>query len=465
MHTIIVVGHPHSDLGAVEGVLHGYGMLEPKVSRIQKLSPREIGQYLLKESGEGAANGPWLEQLSPGELWNGLALDLFLANSEAHTWGWSDPQAIRLLEYWKKADSKIRFALVYSSPEAAFVDVFAGQVPTAGELNSFVLDWCEYNAALLHFYHRNSANCYLTSVDALIGAPDCNTDAFAVKLGIEFVPVNSAMRAEAVSIVSNRIDLYLAKNLLKDFPKAAALYAELQATADLPSQSEEMPCALAIWEEHIELIRKTLVASLALEDAKSSLKDKSDLLQQAELKIGHLENQARKAPEISNKSIEQENQLLLTQLHLVQEELERHYLASKNASISIPKTLQVPGKNAKKEQSGRYGAAARVKKQLSYRLGATLIAHSGSISGWLKMPFALVRQVREFESDKKAVTQKLPPISTYRDAHDAERVRQHLSYRLGAAMLANSRSPIGWLKMPFAMRRELNAFKGSRQGK
>jgi len=155
-------------------------------------------------------------------------------------------------------------------------------------------------------------------------------------------------------------------------------------------------------------------------------------------------------PAINQTELEQENELLLTQLHHVQEELERFYL--ENQSLK--------GKVKQAAEPAYYGAADRVKAQLSYRLGATMIQCSSSLSGWLRMPFALRREARLFKQEAASrATQKLPPISKYRDAHDAERVKLHLSYCLGQAFLTNSHSPIGWMKIPFALRREVAAFK------
>jgi hypothetical protein len=108
----------------------------------------------------------------------------------------------------------------------------------------------------------------------------------------------------------------------------------------------------------------------------------------------------------------------------VQEELERHFL--ENSKL----------KAAQKSQAHvHYGAANRIKQQLSYRLGATMIRQSRSIGGWLNMPFALSAETKRFKQDQAASKdQQLPPIAQYRDAHEAELIKQHLSYRLGTSV-------------------------------
>jgi DNA repair exonuclease SbcCD ATPase subunit len=152
------------------------------------------------------------------------------------------------------------------------------------------------------------------------------------------------------------------------------------------------------------------------------------------------------------KDLEEENDLLLTQLHQVQEELERYYLENQDLK-----------KNQTQPKAKPYGAAQRIQQQLSYRLGEAMIANSRSLGGWLRMPFALAGQVRAYRADQRAKAgQKLPPIHSYADAHEADRYRQHLSYQLGQTLLKHGKTPWGWLWMPFALAGTARAFKKAR---
>jgi hypothetical protein len=121
-------------------------------------------------------------------------------------------------------------------------------------------------------------------------------------------------------------------------------------------------------------------------------------------------------------------------------------------------------KKQAKPKSKPYGAAERIQQQLSYRLGASMIANSRSLGGWIVMPFSLIGVTRTYRKDRRAKeNQKLPPIHTYADAHDAERYRQHLSFQLGQTMLKYIKTPWGWLWMPFALAGTAKAFKKSRR--
>jgi hypothetical protein len=142
--------------------------------------------------------------------------------------------------------------------------------------------------------------------------------------------------------------------------------------------------------------------------------------------------------------------LLLAQLHQVQEELERYYLESQRLKTAP----------ARAPEPALYGAGDRIRQQLTYKLGATMIQRSRSLGGWASMPWALLREVRHHRRKKnQRPAHELPPIHRYRDAHEAERYRNHLSYRLGQALLTNARNPVGWVRMPWALHREVREFR------
>lgn len=162
------------------------------------------------------------------------------------------------------------------------------------------------------------------------------------------------------------------------------------------------------------------------------------------------------------KDLEEENKLLLLSLHKVQEKLERFCFEDKN--VFDGKII-----NSKNEENFKdrvlvatleYGAAERVKKQLSYRLGNVILTKKRSFGEFIGIPYAILKQVREYKEEKIAnSSKKLLPIEKYADAYKAEEVRQHLSYRLGKAILDNYGNPIGWVKFPFVAYKEIRSFR------
>ena len=164
----------------------------------------------------------------------------------------------------------------------------------------------------------------------------------------------------------------------------------------------------------------------------------------------------------AHQSLTEDHTRLVAQLHHVQQRLEQQRHAP--APTPVPVAAPAPAPTEASPPAALFGAADRVKAQLSYRLGATLIQHSRSLGGWLRMPFAVLATVTQFEREKpQRQAHKLPPIHQYRDAHEAERIRGHLSYRLGAVMVRHAASPWGWGRMPFALQREVRAFRMSQR--
>ena len=87
-----------------------------------------------------------------------------------------------------------------------------------------------------------------------------------------------------------------------------------------------------------------------------------------------------------------------------------------------------------------------------------MVSHSKSTKDLVKLPFALVQEYREFQ--KTHINQEeLPPIEEYQDAYEAEKVKKHLSYKLGKTLVDSVKSPKGILDLPVKMGKEIVGFK------
>lgn len=233
--------------------------------------------------------------------------------------------------------------------------------------------------------------------------------------------------------------------------KATALQAIGQEKQTLEQQLLKVQQQLADSKAQAQQAEKTQAEMPRVRAELKAAQDKALQLQRSEEQLKkQLQTQGAMA---SNADLEKENELLLTQLHKVQTELERHYLENSKLKATQPPKPQA-----------YYGAADRVKKQLSYRLGSTMIRQSRSIGGWLNMPFALSAEVKRFKQDQAAgKDQQLPPITQYRDAHEAELIKQHLSYRLGSRLLSNTRTLGGRISLPWSLYAEVKAFRKERR--
>ena len=106
------------------------------------------------------------------------------------------------------------------------------------------------------------------------------------------------------------------------------------------------------------------------------------------------------------------------------------------------KALQLIGKENINQQIV-YTAKSRIHNQLSYKLGQAMIENSKSIWGYIRMPYVLSyikdmhkkEQIAYNEKIKANPSLKLPPLETYPDYNEAIKLKNHLSYKFGEALI------------------------------
>ena len=138
-------------------------------------------------------------------------------------------------------------------------------------------------------------------------------------------------------------------------------------------------------------------------------------------------------------------QSLIEQLFKTQEEL----LALRSV---------IYGDNVKKDSAELlYGARDRVKNDLPYRLGSVLMQSFKKPKDIPKIPVALKSEYNK--SIKECRDKPLPPVELYTDYEEAEKVMNHLTYRIGLVTAQSIDSPEKLLKLPFKIARQVYLFK------
>ncbi|MCV3396311.1 hypothetical protein [Campylobacter sp. RKI_CA19_01116] len=107
-----------------------------------------------------------------------------------------------------------------------------------------------------------------------------------------------------------------------------------------------------------------------------------------------------------------------------------------------------------------YGASLRIKERLSYKLGEAIMKNSKSYLGYFKIPFEL-RKVKKEHFKNQKDQKNLPPLKAYADYKHAQIAKTHLPYLLGNALLQASRTPfkIGYLSLPFKLKKIAKNYK------
>lgn len=586
MSKILIVGHQQSGYRDVEYVLQLFGMKNANNSKKECLSPHEITAILQKAHKISAVQEANLEkniiQISPSPVWNGLALDLMLGNIEQDIWGWADPQAIYLLDYWKVLDSDITFMLVYDEPHRLLADLVCYEEFsfTKADVQHRLSNWLVYNNALEDFYLKNRDRSVLVHAQQFYQNADSCVRKIQPYLNERLSFKKNSSENEVFQeiysdcdVVSGDIRLQHNKNGFKTSfsrpayansfliekifdanPEHIQCYEKLQSLATLPMEniSRESIDSLDAWifqvkksyetnsiinfidksKQHIEqelgIIKKEninlLLSINELRDAQNILQEellqkKHEILSITEKYSEHItatekENQSlsvqitqlqqefsrcyqsenkikqlleeksgnKKRDELlysenkllkiklkeqnrdyeklnekinnintDKKRLLNENKLVLSQLNQVQNELEKLYVGKNNRS--------------EKKKPEYYGAAERVKKHLSYRVGKVVVDRMNSFTGLISLPWALFKECKVFYKDKKEMLSKnFPPIHVYCDACEADEIKKMLPYRIGSVMVKNRSNIIGWIKIPFCVYREIKYKESSHQG-
>lgn len=461
----------------MESFLLGNGMKSAAASRRQGLHPKEITNILIK-----ACHAPSLKEsvkesdfqpITPAPVWNEIATDLEIGNIDRSLWGWADSASIFFLEFWKSLDPSVTFILVYHKPEELFRKYdFHSSDRLSSKENSLLDNWVSYNAALLNFSLRYPGQTILLHSDLVALNPDYliqelrprlklpekteashGHTAYKSRQNSERALHPSQMNLSTISLSSDDPIPDLSKETLRSLYAAAShykrggsrdeqtshhrLYQELQSAADLPLEECSSPEYVGLeWDSFVTEPLVLARSFCEIHGLFDSLSEKQRL-------------------NLSN------SQLLTVQLQQVQEEMEKLFNENEKHKAENRKLKKEISKSQHKD------AAKRVKQQLSYRLGATLVEQSRSIGGLLNLPFALYKEHRRFNNQKKRGKKTTSNPTKRREDDKAAKavaqVKQQLSYRLGQTLVINARSPVGWLKLPFALMNETIKFKKKRR--
>ncbi|WP_086239266.1 hypothetical protein [Campylobacter devanensis] len=167
-------------------------------------------------------------------------------------------------------------------------------------------------------------------------------------------------------------------------------------------------------------------------------------------------NDILESKEISNMifATAQENENLKAQLSKLNQEFETNNPKSKLTTQKLQKI------NTNLCFALNYGTAkSRIKNQLTYKLGQAMIANSKSLWGYIRMPYVLSyikdihkkEQIAYNEKIKANPNLKLPPLESYPDYNEAIKLKNHLSYKLGEALINADKSKLklGYLSLWF----------------
>lgn len=369
MNSICITGYLPIDLGLVEDILTQAGMEAALASqRDTSLSisvwHQQVAALLAKENHSDKDELGSTANL--GRLWEQLASDIFISNLHTPTWGWADTRSAPLLAFWKNFDPQLRFVLVVCSPERLLAHAIESSTDTPN-VEQILDQWRSYTEALLAFHQANPKRSIIVNVQDCIDQPAVFLQTLNKKWGLQ---LNKVHFPNIAAVGFSDLTKYLAAGLVSASPAYKELGTKLQKTSSLSSaglRDEVIPShteliqwyrkmrvdvlqrgqdQLAFQAKHTKLLerfeqerainteqsaqnfaleRKQKELSTALADAKHQLGNQTTIAEDLNVKL-RAANSKLEASASAEKDLKEESELLLLQLHQVQEELEVYFL-------------------------------------------------------------------------------------------------------------------------------------------
>ncbi|EAC1341244.1 glycosyltransferase [Campylobacter coli] len=214
-----------------------------------------------------------------------------------------------------------------------------------------------------------------------------------------------------------------------------------------------------IWLSQIITLKNTLLQT----------KDKTIANQTSQ--IQNLNNTLNtKTQELTSKTtqIKELNQVVANQTSQIQNlnntlNTKTQELTSKTTQINSLQTTLKNKDSLLSFQSQHGTAKQRIQNQLSYKLGQTMIINSKNIFGILFMPVYIISTLLSHKQEQKIYQEKikkdpslkLPPLENYPDYKEALKFKNHLSYKLGQALIKANKTWYkgGYVKVIFEIRK------------
>ncbi|API87375.1 hypothetical protein [Francisella uliginis] len=325
VNRLLIVGHQLSGYERVERLLNSGGMVKAADLRKEQLRATEISKVIKKSNNVSEQS---YDQLEVAPVWNNLALDLMMSNMDNKLWGWSDSDAVSILNYWREVDPNLAFILVYNSPQSFIKRLLNGVADISNKLlQDKISDYIKYNEALLQFFYQNIEESILVSSEQV----SCNAKEYIEQLESQLSLVN-ILSTDAVVNVDDKekkssgydeVSDYLIEQLIKKNTQLTDMFDELQSVAVLPQDyvgydnNDNQECivnALIKRNSDIKVVKNLEVKCQQSEKQLQVLNVENSSIKEQKNKI-----------DMKLKQAGDENEILMESLFQGQEELEKLY--------------------------------------------------------------------------------------------------------------------------------------------
>ena len=370
-------------------------------------------------------SGPQLDALAalPGD------------GASAGPWGGVDVRACWTLDALRDGFAHADYLVWVETPVLGLAAALnAGQ---ADDPARWLATWRAGAQRLLRHIQRDPARCWVVAASDAWRHPEAWQARFAERFGL-LLPPDACSAAVAELAVADPLCLALASALVGADSEAQALYAELQASSVLLTAEEVADADVvvdgaavalrlrelqagqrAVAQDRIaqeRLAQEQLAVAQARAEAQSLIGARDQALQQAQARGEELA-----AERASHLSASEENELLLLELHQVQEELEALCIARRETT----------------EQAG--AQAAQLEAQLA-QAAAERDAHAAQAVDLQQQLAGLGQALRSREAEAESLQQRLGALTQSTAQHASEHAAAQAQLAGLAAELAQAQA-------------------------
>ncbi|WP_412851519.1 hypothetical protein [Ectothiorhodospira shaposhnikovii] len=380
MNTLCITGAPSAEFNTLSGLLFQSGLSQAQpIERQARLSMADWH----------AKVAPVLQRKQPlGRLWDEVATDLLLTNLHQPCWGWAEPESLWALDYWAELEPGIHFLLLTCDPQ----DYLAHCLLTEEDLDekTCLEQWRSHHERLLNFYLANPERCLLVNARQAVIKPTALLEKLNERwqLGLQMPEPQSL---PALPGARQTAPLTLARHLADKTLREAGgnltpLHQELQAAqqplTDVDTEKDEdgtlqgqaelslasilkdyqRRCAQDLSEDERRQLNVLKQENAKLLEKLHQVQEKLESATQQHQALQQSLVETRKAltrHQENEKSLEeskQENELLLLQLHQVQEELEATFLKHQENEKALQQSRQSAADVTKERDQARQQA-------------------------------------------------------------------------------------------------------------
>lgn len=264
-----------------------------------------------------------------GRIWEQLAVDLFMENVGQEKWGWACPQSVKLLNFWHSFAPQLCFILLYSTPEEAIYTAsknLNNNSPHNNSGDAIIKQWLNDQQMMLKFYIKNPLQSLLINVNDFKKNPQNLVEKINEHFNFNlnsFTALNDPDSENLKILEPNSLAEYLVNITLQQsqyLSEVNTLFSELEKNK-VAICADEIIAENGIMNNSISTENNSKISN---NNNDSIVVDSYALLCKYNYDISNNINLQNNFVELQDSR--EEADLLLRQLHKVQEELEFYYL-------------------------------------------------------------------------------------------------------------------------------------------